>query len=102
MLIDIRPDEFEKMARAGFFESVHLRAQDIETARARCKSLGLQTVAPTVYRTGSTTESAADIYYNLVRVKSGFWITKRKGRERKWKVKRRSEKSRKGFSCGNV
>lgn len=35
MLIDIRPDEFEKMARAGFFENVHLRAQDIETARAR-------------------------------------------------------------------
>ena len=31
MLIDIRPDEFEKMARAGFFENVHLRAQDIET-----------------------------------------------------------------------
>ena len=61
MLIDIRPDEFEKMARAGFFENVHLRAQDIETARARCKSLGLQTVAPTVYRTGTTTESAAEL-----------------------------------------
>ena len=80
MLIDIRPDEFEKMARAGFFENVHLRAQDIETARARCKSLGLQIAAPTVYRTGTTTESAVDTYYNLVRVKSGFWLTKRKNK----------------------
>ena len=78
MLIDIRPEEKEKMARAGFFENVHLRAQDIETARARCKSLGLQTVAPTVYRTGSTRESTVDIYYKLVRVKSGFWLMKRK------------------------
>ena len=58
MLIDIRPDEFES------------------------KSLGLQTVAPTVYRTGTTTESAADTYYNLVRVKSGFWLTKRKEMKR--------------------
>ena len=78
MLIDILPEEFEAMARAGFFDNVRLRAQDIETARARCKSLCLQTAAPTVYRTGSTTESAADTYYNLVRVKSGFWLTKRK------------------------
>ena len=78
MLIDIRPDEFEKMTRVGFFENVHLRAQDIETARARCKSLGLQTVAPTVYRTGSTREITVDIYYKLVRVKSGFWLMKRK------------------------
>ena len=45
MLIDILPEEFEKMARAGFFDNVCLRAQDIETARARCKSLGLQITA---------------------------------------------------------
>ena len=81
MLIDILPEEFEKMARAGFFDNVCLRAQDIETARARCKSLGLQITAPMVYRTGSTTESTVDIYYNLVRVKSGFWLTKRNRRK---------------------
>ena len=81
MLIDILPEEFEKMARAGFFDNVYLRAQDIETARARCKSLGLQITATTVYRTGSTTESTVDIYYNLVRVKSGFWLTKRNRRK---------------------
>lgn len=74
MLIDIRPDEFEKMARAGFFENVHLRAQDIETARARCKSLGLQTVAPTVYRTGNVETCVSDVHYMLVRLRSGIWL----------------------------
>lgn len=45
MLIDILPEEFEKMARAGFFDNVCLRAQDIETARARCN---VETVIPVV------------------------------------------------------
>lgn len=78
MLIDVTPEEFEAMARAGFFESVRLRAQDIVTAYARCKSLGLLIVSPGIYRTGSMAESAVDIYYNLIRVKSGFWLTKRR------------------------
>lgn len=78
MLIDILPEEFEAMSRAGFFNNVRLRAQDIETARARCKSLGLQIVAPAIYRTGSMRESAVDTYYNLVRVKKRLLANKAK------------------------
>ena len=78
MLIDILPDEFEKMAQAGFFDNVYLRAQTIDTARERCKSLRLHLVEPTVYRTGFTTETQSDIYFSLIHVKSGFWLTKRK------------------------
>ena len=78
MLIDILPGEFEAMARAGFFDHVRLRAQDLETARARCKSLGLQAAASMIYRTGSTAESASDIRYDLICVKSGYWLTRRK------------------------
>lgn len=76
MLIDILPAEFEKMARAGFFDNVHLRAQNIETARERCKSLGLYCVSSMTYRTGSVVGGATDVHYTLVRVKSGFWLTK--------------------------
>ena len=78
MLIDIQPEEFEKMARAGFLDSVHLRAKALDTARERCKSLGLRCVDTYLYRTGFVASGATDIYYKLVCVKSGFWLMKQR------------------------
>ena len=79
MLLDIDEREFEKMARAGFFEYVRLRAQSVDTARERCKILGLVPVSATVYRLGNKfCPSATDIYYDLIRLESGFWLAKQK------------------------
>lgn len=74
MLVDISAADFEKMARMGFFQSVNLRAQTIETAQARCKALGLRCVTPTVYRTGNVEACVSDVYYMLVRLRSGIWL----------------------------
>ncbi|PWM74473.1 MAG: hypothetical protein DBX59_03550 [Bacillota bacterium] len=78
MLIDIQPEEFDKMARAGFLDNVHLRAQILETARERCKSLGLRCVDTYLYRTGFWENGATDVYYKLVFSRSGFWLVKQK------------------------
>ena len=84
MLLDIDPKEFEKMARAGFFENVRLRAQSVETVRERCKTLGLVPVSATVYRLGEMHRiSAADIYYNVIRTASGFWLVRQKNKTEK-------------------
>lgn len=74
MLIDISAVDFEKMARMGFFQSVNLRAQTIETAQARCKALGLRCVTSTVYRTGDVEACVSDVHYTLVRLRSGIWL----------------------------
>lgn len=84
MLLDIDPKEFEKMARAGFFENVRLRAQSVETVWERCKTLGLVPVSATVYRLGEMHRtSAADIYYNVIRTTSGFWLVRQKNKTEK-------------------
>lgn len=81
MLLDIDPKEFEKMARAGFFESVRLRAQSVETVREWCKTLGLVPVSATVYRLGERHHiSVTDIYYNVFRTASGFWLVRQKNK----------------------
>ena len=78
MLLDVDPKEFEKMARAGFFKIVRLRAQSVETVRERCRTLGLVPVSATVYRLGEMhCLSVADIYYNVIRTASGFWLVRR-------------------------
>ena len=83
MLIDIDKNEFEKMARAGFFENVRLRAQSMATVRERCKALGLVCVSDIEYRTGNIYHvSAADIYYRLIYVRSGYWLVKQKNNEK--------------------
>lgn len=78
MLLDITPEEFERIARAGFFTNVSLRAKNIETAQMRCKSLGLHTAGERLYRTGDLISGATDIYFNLIYSSSGFWLVKRK------------------------
>lgn len=79
MLLDIDAKEFEKMARAGFFENVRLRAQSLDTVRERCKALGLVCVSDRSYRLGDLYRvSATDIYYNVIRVTSGFWLVRQK------------------------
>ena len=79
MLLDIDKNEFEKMSRAGFFENVRLRAQTLDTARERCKALGLVCVSDREYRTGNLYHvSAVDIQYHLIYVKRGFWLVKQK------------------------
>ena len=84
MLLDIDPKEFEEMARAGLFENVRLRAQSLETVRERCKTLGLVPVSATVYRLGEIHRtSAADIYYNVFRTASGFWLVRQKNKTEK-------------------
>lgn len=84
MLLDIDAKEFEKMARACFFENVRLRAQSLETVRERCKTLGLVPVSATVYRLGEMHRtSAADIYYNVIRTASGFWLVRQKNKMEK-------------------
>ncbi len=84
MLLDIDEQEFEKMARAGFFENVRLRAQSADMARERCKALGLVPVSSTVYRLGDKFRpSSADIYYNLIRLASGFWLVRQKNKTEK-------------------
>ena len=84
MLLDIDAKEFEKMARAGFFENVRLRAQSMEMVRERCKTLGLVPVSATVWKLGEMHRtSAADIYYNVFRMASGFWLIRQKGKTEK-------------------
>ena len=84
MLLDIDAKEFEKMARAGFFENVRLRAQSVETVRERCKTLGIVPVSETVYRLGEMHRtSAVDIYYNVIRTASGFWLVRQKNKTEK-------------------
>lgn len=84
MLLDIDPKDFEKMARAGFFESVRLRAQSVETVRERCKTLGLVPVSATVYRLGERHHIfVTDIYYNVIRTASGFWLVRQKNKTEK-------------------
>ena len=79
MFLDISATDFEKMARAGFMDNVRLRAQSIDTARARCLALGLFPVSATEYRLGDPFRpSAVDIHYNLVRLPSGFWLIRQK------------------------
>ena len=84
MLLDIDAKEIEEMARAGFFENVRLRAQSLETVRERCRTLGLVPVSATVYRLGEMCcTSATDIYYNVIRTASGFWLVRQKNKTEK-------------------
>ena len=84
MLLDIDAKEFEEMARAGFFENVRLRAQSLERVRERCRTLGLVPVSATVYRLGEMCcTSATDIYYNVIRTASGFWLVRQKNKTEK-------------------
>ena len=77
MLLDVDVRDFEKMARAGFFWSVRLRAQTMTTVQQRCRSLGLVPVSATVFRLGEAAYPAAtDIYYNVMRFPSGFWLVR--------------------------
>lgn len=84
MLLDIDRNDFEKMARAGFFENVRLRAQSLDTVRERCKALGPVCVSDRSYRLGDLYRvSAADIYYNVIRTTSGFWLVRQKNKTEK-------------------
>ena len=78
MLLGVDVKEFEKMARAGYMKSVRLCARSLETVRERCKALGLVPVSATVYRLGELScPSATDIYYDVRRTPSGFWLIRR-------------------------
>ena len=84
MLLGIDVKEFEKMARAGYMKSIRLCAQSLETVRERCKALGLVPVSATVYRLGEMCcTSATDIYYNVFRTASGFWLIRQKNKTEK-------------------
>lgn len=79
MLLDVDARDFEKMARAGFFQSVRLRAQSVSTMRERCRTLGLVPVSATVYRLGEAAYPAAtDIYYKVICLESGYWLIRQK------------------------
>ena len=79
MTFDIDSKEFEELSRAGYMESVRLCAHLVDTARKRCKVLGLIPVSATEYRLGDPfAPSATDIHYKLVRLPSGFWLIRQK------------------------
>ena len=77
MFLDIDEREFEKMARAGFMRNVRIRAQTYSVAKERCRTLGLVHEGDDVYKLGDTFRaSAADIYYRLIHMPSGFYLVR--------------------------
>ncbi len=71
----------KKIVRAGFLDNIRLRTFSMEQVQSSCLKIGLVCVSKNKYRLGELhKQSVSDIYYNLVFLKSGFWLIKVKNR----------------------